>query len=71
MNATDAAHREIASFKKTGTGRWRSASMQLVNANWNAPSGHSADITIEQCAGTEGGVRALRIDGNLDRANVI
>jgi hypothetical protein len=63
VDAADARHHVIASFKKTDTGRWRKVSMELVNARFVGGLTQGSDLQIVQRRGTVGGVRSLRIDG--------
>ena len=56
VDAADPLMREIASFKKQNTGKWRRASMDLVNARF-AGGLNGADIRIQNP------VRLVRIDG--------
>jgi hypothetical protein len=66
VDATDEAHQIIASFKKTNTGRWLKASMDLVNASFKSGLGNGSDIRFEQRQGG-GAVRMVRIDGHIYR----
>lgn len=63
VDAADEKHQVIASFKKAGTGKWKTASLELVNARFVRGLNGTADFAIKQRAGTIGAVRMVRIDG--------
>jgi hypothetical protein len=63
VDAADEAHQVIASFKKTDSGQWRTASMDLVNARFTQALTGNVDFEVSQRDDTTGGVRMARIDG--------
>lgn len=65
VDAADSRHEVIASFKKTGTGRWLKASMELVNVRFVRGRPGGADLSVRQRPGAGGGVRSVRIDGTI------
>ncbi len=68
VDAGDEDRQVIASFKKTDTGKWLRASLDLVNARFTGGLPDAADLIIWQRPDTTGGVRMVRIDGILYRA---
>lgn len=62
VDAADERHQVIASFKKSGSGGWRTASIELVNARFSAGLPGGYDVMIEARPDEGGGVRLVRID---------
>jgi hypothetical protein len=63
VDAAEEAHQVIASFKKTDSGKWRKASMDLVNARFTQALTGNVDFEVSQRDDATGGVRMARIDG--------
>ena len=58
-------HQVIANFRKRNTGKWMKASMDMVNCRFEGGLPEGADFIIRQHGSAAGGIRLIRLDGEI------